>query len=95
MRAAPAIPAVAAEPEIALPGRDELRSFAQHVKPQFRQRDRDSMRFAFDLWSHAEVGTHAERIVERLSAGTMPCDGAWPPARVDLLERCVAAGRPA
>jgi hypothetical protein len=95
MRAAPAIPAVAAEPEIALPGPDELLSFAQHVKPLFRQRDRDSMRFAFDLWSHEEVSTRAERIVERLRAGTMPCDGAWPPARIDLLERWVAAGRAA
>ena len=35
-----------------LPGPDEELSFAQHVKPLFRERDRGSMRFAFDLWSH-------------------------------------------
>jgi CDGSH-type Zn-finger protein len=91
----PAAAEIEPEPEIALPGPDEPLSFAQHVKPLFRQRDRDSMRFAFDLWSYEEVSMHAEAIVERLRAGTMPCDGAWPPARVDLLERWVAAGRAA
>jgi hypothetical protein len=34
------------------------------------------MRFAFDLWSHEDVARHAEAIIERLQAGTMPCDGA-------------------
>ena len=36
-------------------------SFAQHIKPLFRDVDRRSMRFAFDLWSHEEVAAHAER----------------------------------
>jgi hypothetical protein len=30
------------------------------------------MRFAFDLWSHEDVAQHAEAIIERLQAGTMP-----------------------
>jgi CDGSH-type Zn-finger protein/truncated hemoglobin YjbI len=82
------------EPEIALPGADEPLSFDAHVKPLFRQRDRDSMRFAFDLWAYEDVSTHGEQILERLKAGTMPCDGAWPPERVDVLERWIAAGAP-
>lgn len=83
------------EPEITLPGPDEELSFAQHVKPLFRQRDRDSMRFAFDLFSHDDVSAHADAILERLRAGTMPCDGSWPPERVAVLERWAAAGAPA
>jgi len=83
------------EPEAELPGPAEVLSFAAHIKPLFRQRDRDSMRFAFDLWSHHDFSTHAPAILERLRAGTMPCDGAWPPERVDVLERWINAGQPA
>ena len=78
-----------------LPGPDEQLSFATHIRPLFRQRDRDSMSFAFDLWSCEEVSTHAEAILARLRAGTMPCDGAWPPERIDVVERWIAAGTPA
>ncbi|HZV75863.1 MAG TPA: CDGSH iron-sulfur domain-containing protein [Conexibacter sp.] len=87
--------AVVEEPTPELPGPDEPLSYAVHVKPLFRARDRDSMRFAFDLWSHDDVSVHGEAILERLRAGTMPCDGAWPPERVDVLERWIAAGAPA
>jgi CDGSH-type Zn-finger protein/truncated hemoglobin YjbI len=83
------------EPEIALPGPDEALSFAAHVKPMFRERDRESMRFAFDLWSYENVSQHADAILERLDAGTMPCDGAWPPERVEVMRRWVASGAPA
>ena len=83
------------EPEVTLPGPDQQLSFAAHIKPLFRGRDRDSMRFAFDLWSHDDVSTHADAILERLRAGTMPCDGAWPPKRIEVLARWVAAGTPA
>jgi len=78
-----------------LPGPDETPSYEQHVKQLFRERDRDSMRFAFDLWSYGDVSAHADAILERLKAGTMPCDGAWPPERVEVFERWVTAGRPA
>ncbi len=81
-----------AEPEVTLPGPDEALTFGAHIKPLFRARDRDSMRFAFDLWSYGDVSTHADAILERLKAGTMPCDGAWPPERIDVLQRWIAAG---
>jgi hypothetical protein len=29
------------------------------IKPLFREKDRNSMRRAFDLWSYADVRTHA------------------------------------
>ena len=79
--------------EADLPGPDEPVSFAQHIKPLFRDGDRRSMRFAFDLWSHKEVATHAPAILDRLRAGTMPCDGAWPEDRVAVFERWLDSER--
>ncbi|MBA3807621.1 MAG: CDGSH iron-sulfur domain-containing protein [Solirubrobacterales bacterium] len=86
---------VEAEVEIALPGPEEELSFATHVKPLFRKRDRDSMRFAFDLWSAEEVTANGPAILERLKAGSMPCDGPWPPERVAVFERWIADCNPA
>jgi hypothetical protein len=77
-----------------LPGPADVVTFSQHVKPLFRKRDRLSMQFAFDLWSHADVSKHAQAIFERLRNGSMPCDGAWPQERIDVFERWIAAGRP-
>jgi hypothetical protein len=45
---------------VAPPGDDEAVSFAKHIKPLFRKRDRQSMQFAFDLWSYADVRQHAD-----------------------------------
>ena len=78
-----------------MPGSDEPIGFEQHIKPLFRERDRDSMRFGFDLWSLEDVSTHADAILQRLDAGTMPCDGAWPAERVAVFRRWTDAGKPA
>ena len=67
----------------------------QHIKPLFRERDRDAMQFGFDLWSLEDVSTHADAILRRLDAGTMPCDGAWPAERVAVFRRWIDAGKPA
>jgi len=74
---------------------DEPISFEQHVKPLFRERDRASMEYAFDLWSRDDVAEHSDAILERLREGTMPCDGAWPAEDIALFERWVEAGAPA
>ena len=67
-------------------------SFATDIKPLFRDHDRDSMRGAFDLWSYSDVRSHADAIAKVLQAGTMPCDGAWPPEQVALFQRWVSEG---
>jgi CDGSH-type Zn-finger protein/truncated hemoglobin YjbI len=82
----------AAPPEIDLPGADETVSFEQHIKPLFRERDRTSMKFAFDLWSYEEVKVNAQGILERLRNGSMPCDGAWPADWIDAFERWTQSG---
>ena len=83
------------QPAPSLPSPDEPVSFEAHVKPLFRERDRQSMRFAFDLWSLDDVSRNADAILERLEGGSMPCDGAWPAERVDVFRRWVGSGRPA
>ena len=79
---------------IKLPGPGETPSFERHIKTLFRTMDRESMRFAFDLWSYADVRQHAAAILHRLQAGTMPCDGAWPATQITAFEQWVAAGMP-
>ena len=77
-----------------LPGLEEELRFAAHVKPLFRAKDRQAMRFAIDLWSYDDVSRQADAVLARVRAGTMPCDGAWPPEKVDVFERWIAAGTP-
>jgi hypothetical protein len=67
--------------------------FDGHIKPLFRERDRKSMQFAFDLWSEADVSAHADEILQRLEQGTMPCDGAWPSERVAIFRRWMEAAK--
>jgi hypothetical protein len=73
---------------------DDPLSFETQVKPMFRERDRQSMEFAFDLWSYDDVSQNADTILGRLRSGTMPCDGAWPQAQVDLFQRWSEGGKP-
>jgi len=68
--------------------------FESHIKAMFRERDRRAMEYRFDLWSYDDVSRHAEAILARLRDGSMPCDGAWPPAQVDLFQSWVESGRP-
>jgi hypothetical protein len=70
-------------------------SFQTHIKPMFRQRDRQSMLFVFDLWSLEDVQQHAEAILDRLHNGSMPCDGAWPSEKTELFNRWINSGKAA
>ena len=68
-------------------------SFEHDLRPLFRDSDRRSMTFLFDLWAFDDVSEHADEILERVRDGTMPCDRAWGEAEIDLLERWIAAGK--
>jgi hypothetical protein len=68
--------------------------FANDIKPLFRAKDRDAMIKAFDLWAYADVVRHAAAILEAVSTGKMPCDGAWPRDRVELFDRWIKDGSP-
>jgi hypothetical protein len=70
-------------------------SFVQHIKPLFRDRDRESMMSHFDLWSYDDVAGQSDAILERLRDGSMPCDGAWADERIALFQDWIAAGKTA
>jgi truncated hemoglobin YjbI len=82
------------EPEPSLPAAGETVRFGQHIKPLFRRRDRRSMSFAFDLWSHDDVSRHAEAILGRLRDGKMPCDGPWPQDKIEVFARWASTSKP-
>jgi hypothetical protein len=67
-------------------------SFATHLKPLFRVKDRQSMLFVFDLWSYDDVRRHATTILDQLSHGSMPCDTPWPADKVEILRRWTTTG---
>ena len=74
---------------------DRTPSFARNIQPLFREIDRRSMKFAFDLWDYQDVRTHAEDILERLNDGTMPCDMEWTDEQISQFQRWVDGGMPA
>jgi hypothetical protein len=51
------------------------------------------MRLHFDLGSYEDVSECADRILERVRRGSMPCDGAWPAQLVEVFERWVRGGK--
>lgn len=69
-------------------------SFKADIKPMFREHDRGSMQSHFDLWSYEDVTDHAEAILAAVTAGSMPCDGAWPQAQVNRLRQWIESGMP-
>jgi hypothetical protein len=66
--------------------------FSADIRVLFREKDRLSMDFAFDLWSYDEVREQAESILERLVDGTMPCDAPWDEARLQLFKSWIDNG---
>jgi hypothetical protein len=67
-------------------------SFAQDIRPLFRDDDVDAMRYAFDLSQHKAVVANAQGIYKRLADGTMPCDGAWSADQIALFRRWMDEG---
>ncbi len=67
-------------------------TYTADIKPLFREQDRRAMTFLFDLWDYEAVKENAEAILGATEAGDMPCDGAWPAGRVELLRRWIEAG---
>ena len=69
-----------------------MTSFEHDIRQLFREQDARAMSFAFDLTSYDDVRSNGEAIYGRLSAGTMPCDGAWPEDRVRLFRGWIDEG---
>jgi hypothetical protein len=88
------MPADPDEPGLSLPGPDQAVGFIEHIRSLFRASDREAMKWAFDLAAYSDVARNAAAILQRLRAGSMPCDGPWPSARIDVFQRWVDAGVP-
>ena len=76
-------------------GEGSALGFERDIKPLFRDKDRNSMLRAFDLFDYADVAGHAAAIVGALRSGKMPCDGAWPASQVETFQRWIDTGKPA
>jgi hypothetical protein len=68
--------------------------FETDVKGLFRPKDVRAMQFAFDLSKYEDVKGNAEGILQMVSDGSMPCDGAWPPEQVELFRSWLEGGMP-
>jgi hypothetical protein len=69
-------------------------TFAQDIRPLFRDRDVRSMSFAFNLSSYEDVRTNAEEIYARLADGSMPCDVSWPAEQIERFRTWIDQGSP-
>jgi CDGSH-type Zn-finger protein/truncated hemoglobin YjbI len=86
-------PEPAADEAPTLPAEGERLTF-DHVKTLFRTKDRNSMKFVFDLHSYADVSKHADDILTRGRSGSMPCDGTWPAEYVATFQQWIESGKP-
>ena len=70
-------------------------SFERDIRPLFRAKDRDAMRYAFDLFDYSDVAGHADAIVGALRSASMPCDGTWPASQIETFQDWIDTGKPA
>ncbi len=71
-----------------------MSSFANDIRPLFRDKDVKSMRSMFDLSSYDDVKEHADGILETVENGSMPCDQRWTPEQVAVLKGWIDDGFP-
>ena len=69
-------------------------SFAQDIRPLFRDNDVESMELFgdFDLSQVADVRANASKIYERLVAKDMPCDAPWSDRNIALFKAWMDSG---
>ncbi|MDB5583989.1 MAG: hypothetical protein JWR80_9165 [Bradyrhizobium sp.] len=69
-----------------------LLSFAQDIKPLFRDKDRSRMLFRFDLFLFDDVKQNAPDILDAVSSGRMPCDVPWDSSKVATFQKWIDDG---
>ena len=68
-------------------------NFAKDIQPLFRPKDINSMKSKFNLADYNDVRQFADAIYSRLHSGSMPCDGAWSPDKVQLFKNWIDGGK--
>ena len=69
-------------------------TFDGTIKEMFREKDRQRMEWAFDLWKYEDVKGNAEGILERVEAGDMPCDEPWTAEQIETFRSWMKGGMP-
>ena len=69
-------------------------SFAQDIRPLFRDKDIDSMKDYgnFDLSQVGDVRANAAQIYRRLADKDMPCDKPWSDQNIALFKTWMDSG---
>ena len=67
-------------------------SFAQVVRPLFRDKDRNRMLFMFDLFVYDDVRANAVAILDVVEAGRMPCDIPWDSNKIATFKKWMDDG---
>ncbi len=69
-------------------------SFTKDIRPLFRDSpDIDTMlSMGVDLASYEVVKAKAKKILQTLEDGSMPCDGPWPPERIEKFKTWMKEG---
>jgi hypothetical protein len=69
-------------------------SFAQDIRPMFREEDIQEMKDIadFDLSKYEDVHVRAADIYERVVDGTMPSDGSWSSGQIARFKQWMDEG---
>ncbi len=68
-------------------------SYAADIQPLFRPKDIETMRpMGVDLSRYESVKKNSAKIYQKLSAGRMPCDGAWSAAHLKAFKDWMDGG---
>ena len=67
-------------------------SFAQDIRPMFREEDIQEMMEEFNLSKYEDVRARAADIYERVSDGSMPCDDTWSAEKVARFKQWMDEG---
>jgi hypothetical protein len=68
-------------------------SFKDDIRPLFRDFDVQSMKTRFDLSKYEDVRDWADKILQRLTDGSMPCDEPWPDDTVAKFQKWINDGK--
>jgi hypothetical protein len=69
-------------------------SFAQDIRPLFRDKDVQAMKFRFDLSSYQDVKDNVDGILDTVTEGSMPCDEPWSEEQVATLNAWISEDFP-
>ena len=62
--------------------------FEQEIRPMFRESDIETMKgLGLDLSDYNDVRKNAGKIYNRVSDGSMPCDGGWDATQVKKFKK--------